>query len=69
MTGPIQAPTGVFFNEQSVDAVIHAMSRFEQCRHFFDPQATRNHVAQFDRERFKEQLEAFAMAALTHTAS
>jgi glycosyltransferase involved in cell wall biosynthesis len=69
MTGPIRAPTGVFFNEQSVDSVIHAMSRFEQYRRFFDPQTIRNHVAQFDRERFKAQLEAFAMAALTHTAS
>lgn len=61
--------TGVFFGEQSVDSLVQAMERFEQCRSVFDPQAIRNHVARFDRERFKERVKAFAMAALTSTTS
>lgn len=61
--------TGVFFGEQSVDSLAQAMDRFEHCRTAFDPQAIRAHVAGFDRELFKERVQAFAMAALTSTAS
>jgi glycosyltransferase involved in cell wall biosynthesis len=61
--------TGVFFDEQSVDSLVQAMERFEHCRSAFDPQAIRNHVARFDRGRFKERVKAFSMAVLTSTTS
>ena len=61
--------TGVFFDEQSVDSLAHAMDRFEHCRSAFDSQAIRGHVAKFDRERFKERVKAFAIEALTSAAS
>ncbi len=67
--GAVERATGIFFGEQSVDSMVHAMSRFEQCRPAFDPQAIRNHAAQFDRKLFKDRIKVFAMAALTGSAS
>lgn len=60
--------TGVFFFKQSVESLVQAMESFERSRAEFGPHAIRAHVATFDRPLFKEQLNAFAMAALTSTA-
>ena len=68
-TGAGQPATGVFFFTQSVDALVEAMETCERRRTEFDPQAIRAHVAPFDRRRFKERMKAFAMRALTGTAS
>ena len=61
--------TGVFFFTQSVEALVEAMETCERRRAEFDPQAIRAHVAAFDRRIFKERMNAFAMEALTGTAS
>ena len=50
------APTGVFFYEQTVDALIEAVRLFERSRDCFDPHAIRAHVAPFDRARFKQKM-------------
>ncbi len=69
MEAGVAVPTGVFFPEQSAESLVQAIARFEQDRAAFDPQAIRAHVAGFDQRLFKQRLEAFAMAALTGTAS
>jgi glycosyltransferase involved in cell wall biosynthesis len=50
------APTGVFFNEPSVEGLMDAMRRFEAGESMFDPAAIRAHALQFSRERCKEAL-------------
>lgn len=45
--------TGVFFHEQSADALIDALSRLERGSH--DPRRTREHALQFDRSVFKQR--------------
>lgn len=47
-------PTGVFFREQSVDSLKHAIKEFEYKK--FDPEAIRKHAEKFDRKRFKQKL-------------
>src|SRR6266850_1810646 len=49
-------PTAVFFEEQTVDAVVAAMTRFEAAAHRFEPAALRAHAAAFDRPRFARQI-------------
>ena len=69
VTGGGNVATGVFFFTQSVESVVEAMESFERRRTQFDPHAIRDHVAAFDRQLFKERMKAFAMGALTGTAS
>ncbi len=69
VTGARNVATGVFFFTQSVESVVAAMESFERRRNEFDPYAIRDHVAVFDRRLFKERMKAFAMGALTRTAS
>jgi len=49
-------PTALFFNEQSVDALVDAILRFERARDRFDPKALRARAEQFDRSIFKQRL-------------
>ena len=69
VTSAGKVATGVFFFTQSVESVVEAMESFERRRTEFDPHAIRDHVAAFDRRLFKERMKAFAMGALTGTAS
>ncbi len=66
---PAGAATGVFFFAQTTESLVQAMERFERRRAAFDPHTIRAHVAAFDRRSFKERMKAFAMGALTGTAS
>jgi len=49
-------PTALFFNEQSVDALVDAILRFERAQDRFDPKALRARAEQFDRPIFKQRL-------------
>jgi glycosyltransferase involved in cell wall biosynthesis len=49
-------PTAVFFSEQSVDALVEAMSRFERAADRFDGKALRARAESFDRPLFKQRL-------------
>jgi len=69
VTSAGKVATGVFFFTQAVESVVDAMECFERRRTEFDPHAIRDHVAAFDRRLFKERVKAFAMGALTGTAS
>lgn len=52
----VEAPTGLFFREQSVEALIEAVQTFERHAEAFDPQRIRAHALTFDRPRFQEAL-------------
>lgn len=54
--GEAAEPTGVFFLEQSVDAVVDAVERFEQGADRFDPRAARRQAVLFRQERFEGEL-------------
>ncbi len=49
-------PTGVFFHEQTSEALVDAVRLFERHATHFDPQAIRAHIVSFDRARFKERV-------------
>ena len=51
-------PTGVFFNEQTEDALIAAVERFEREGHVITPQACRANAERFSPERFRREFSA-----------
>lgn len=57
--GPTPNPTGVFFEDQTVDAVIQAVERFEQNADRFDPRSARQQSVLFRKERFETELFGF----------
>jgi glycosyltransferase involved in cell wall biosynthesis len=52
-----QKPTGVFFREQTPDALAEALRKLRTLR--FDPAAIRAHAERFDRRTFKETLRQY----------
>jgi glycosyltransferase involved in cell wall biosynthesis len=50
------APTGVFFEAQTVDALVRAIERFEAAPHRFDPKALRARAEAYDRPRFLAEM-------------
>ena len=54
-----QPPTGVFFYEQSVGALVRAIDLFERSADRFDPEALREHALTFDRSVFEKRMTAF----------
>jgi glycosyltransferase involved in cell wall biosynthesis len=54
--GGADAPTAVFFSEQSADALAQAILTFEGAADQFDPKALRARAEAFDRPAFKQQL-------------
>jgi glycosyltransferase involved in cell wall biosynthesis len=56
--GGDEPPTGVLFAEQTVEALIGAMRRYEDEADRFVPKALRARAEQFDRPRFKERIAA-----------
>ena len=53
----IDGETGVLFQEQSVEALVEAVHRFEKLS--FDPTALRQHAQKFDEATFKRQFKAY----------
>jgi glycosyltransferase involved in cell wall biosynthesis len=62
--GEGEAPTGLFFERQTVDDVVDAIRRFESGAVVFEPKALRRRAEAFDRPRFKEQMEAYLKRCL-----
>lgn len=54
-----QGPTGVFFCDQSVEALIGAMELYEANVHQFEPKGLRDRALAFDREVFRLKMVAF----------
>ncbi len=59
LDGRSEAPTGVYFLEQSAEALTEALRRFEAEAHRFNRTALRAHAATFDRPLFKERMAAY----------
>ena len=56
---PFPAPTGVFFYEQSVPAIIAAVERFEGAGVAITPEACRENALRFAPERFRTEFTTF----------
>lgn len=61
--GP-EPPTGLFFDEQSAEALAAAIERFEADPGRFDPKALRRRAEGFDRPLFRERIERYLEEAL-----
>jgi len=54
-----ERPTGVFFAEQSVKAVVDAIGRFEAANHRIFPEACRENAMRFSIDRFRTEFSQF----------
>ena len=54
-----ESPTGVFFYEQTVDALVDAVGFFEKNQAEFDSREISKNAQRFGRERFKEEIKDF----------
>jgi hypothetical protein len=60
-----RAPTGIWFDAQTPEALAAAVERFEAEEHRFDPAAIRRHAEAFRAERFRAEILAQIEAALS----
>lgn len=60
----IAGETGIFFTEQSVQALVSAVRRFESERHTFDSERIRGSAERFSKERFQKEWSALVEAAV-----
>lgn len=54
-----ERPTGVFFNEQSMEAIIRSVEIFEEVRDKIRPQNCRENALRFSPERFRAEFASF----------
>src|SRR5262245_7075947 len=66
--GGVDAPTGLFFERQTVDDVIDAIRRFEADPGRFEPKLLRRRAEAFDRPLFKERVQDYLRARLAEPA-
>ncbi|HEU6438714.1 MAG TPA: glycosyltransferase [Nitratidesulfovibrio sp.] len=64
----VDGETGLFFGEQSVDALVAALDRFEHAEHQFDPARIAAHARNFGEERFRAEFGAVVEEALREVA-
>jgi glycosyltransferase involved in cell wall biosynthesis len=57
-------PTGVFFYEQTLDALQDAVQRFEKAQDAFDARELRKNAERFGKERFKHEFKEFVDQAM-----
>jgi hypothetical protein len=50
------APTGILFQESTVESLIEAVRDFQENKHRFEPARIRHHASLFSRDRFKAQI-------------
>jgi glycosyltransferase involved in cell wall biosynthesis len=62
--GNAKQPTGVFFNEQSVESLLNAVNTFESAAAQFDPIAIREHAEQFSESRFRSEYRTLVKQAI-----
>ena len=58
-SGPFHPPTGIFFYEESAEALSEAVRLYRQQAHVFDPQVARQNALSFDRPVFKNTMRTF----------
>ncbi|GIO12256.1 hypothetical protein J19TS2_18110 [Cohnella xylanilytica] len=54
-----QNPTGVFFQEQSIDSIINAVGQFEENKSKFEPSVCRENAMRFSTERFLKEFQEY----------
>lgn len=64
----VEGETGLFFDEQTAESLMGALTRFEAQIDGFDPAAIRRHAQGWNRDIFKERLQAFITAQLREAA-
>lgn len=57
--GTSSSPTGVWFEEQTAEALAGAVERFERDEQTFDPAAARRQALRFNRRRFEAELAGY----------
>lgn len=60
--------TGLFFHEQSIEAINDAIARFESMPDHISPQACRRQAERFASARFKQEISSFIQSKLRETA-
>lgn len=55
------APTGVFFYQQTVTAIIEAVNTFEEKKEKINPSVCRNNALRFGPERFRKEIEEYVI--------
>ncbi len=68
-TGGRAAPTGVLFHEQSVGAIVDAVTRFEQSAAAISPQACRANAMRFSVDAFRSRFSDLVASALRARAA
>jgi glycosyltransferase involved in cell wall biosynthesis len=63
VVGEGDVPTGIFFHNQTVEALIEAMKALTKMK--FDPYAIRRHAEKFDRKEFKRQVSEYITKRLS----
>ena len=59
----VEGKTGIFFNEQSPEALKEAIIKFEEIEHSFSPEEIRQHSLKFSAERFQREYREFVERA------
>lgn len=59
-----EEPTGLWFEEQTVDCLMEALNRFESRRDEFSPEAARRHAEKFNRPRFASAISTYLNAVV-----
>jgi glycosyltransferase involved in cell wall biosynthesis len=59
-----EAPTGIFFSEQTPAALIRAVELYQRMEGRFNPEKIRDHAAQFSAQRFRKQIHEYIQARL-----
>lgn len=67
--GSRRSPTGVWFTDQTGDALVDAIERYERQVDTFDPAALRQHALRFDTRRFADEFFGFVAQVLGGTSS
>ena len=60
--GEGEPPTGLFFEHQTVEALVDAIRRFEASAHQFEPKALRRRAEAFDRPLFRDRVHTYLRA-------
>jgi hypothetical protein len=55
----LSTPTGIFFYDQTVEALVQAVELFERSSDLFDPEALRAHALTFDRSIFEKRIASY----------
>lgn len=61
-------PTGLWFPEQSADALIHALEQFEEVKADFDPKTCRDNALKYHTDRFADEFSNYVDLVLNRSA-